>query len=291
MFLQRKLQLIPPGSSLLVAFSGGADSVALVLALLELKGFIGWKRILLMHVNHMIRGGEAERDELFCREFAQRHQLPLLVERIDIPSIAEKKKENLESIAREERYRLLREVKDREGLDLIVTAHHLNDLVETVLLWLVRGCGTEGLMGFDEREGDVVRPLFLVKKEEIVAFVKGKGESWVEDSTNMDVGYARNRIRHRVIPELKKINPSFEENFLRLRALLKDEDSYLREKTKEALALVQQEGRKAFLKLHPALQRRVVMEIYGVRNFRLVEQIINSIKKGEELKTAQYRIS
>ncbi len=280
--LQRKKRLLPENTSVLVAFSGGIDSVALTLALIELKDFLKLKRIALAHINHGIRE-DADKDEEFAVEFAKRKGLEIFVERLKVKKMAQESKENLEALARELRYKALRSIKDREGFDLIATAHHLNDLVETIILWLVRGSGLEGLTGFDEKLEDIVRPLYWVTKEEIRAFVLSRKESWVEDSTNYDIGYARNRIRHRVVPELKHINPHLEATFLRLRDILKEENAFIHEQTLMALekCVEGQALRKKELKsLHPAIQRRVLSTWLGIKDFRKIEQALCLIDKG-----------
>lgn len=278
--LQRREKLIPEASRLLIAFSGGADSVALALSLLELMDFLKLEKLALAHINHQLRGEESYRDEAFCLDFARRHGLDIYVERIDVK--AQAVGENLEGKARELRYEALERIREREGFHLIATAHHLRDLVETILLWLLRGAGREGLLGFEPKEGKVVRPLYLAKREEIEDYVLSRGERWVEDSTNYDLDLARNLIRHKVLPEFRKINPSFEESFLRLRSLLKEEEGLLKELTHKSIENLLKDGfinRKAFLRLHRALQRRVVYELLGVRSFKEVERVISRIRK------------
>ncbi|SHK53948.1 tRNA lysidine(34) synthetase TilS [Thermocrinis minervae] len=280
--LQREKRLIPEGSRVLVAFSGGPDSVALTLALLMLKEFLKLSDVALVHVNHGIRETSI-RDEEFSIEFAKRKKLRIYVERLQVKEISKERGENLEAVAREERYKVLRRIKSTEGFDLIATAHHLNDLVETILLWMVRGCGLEGLLGFEERQDDVVRPLYRVKREEILEFLTQLKEDWVLDESNLDLSIARNRIRYMVIPELKKINPSLEESFLRMRELLKTDQDFIDQNLQEVKKKVLKEGsidRRAFLKLHPALQKRLIMELYGLKDSRRVQQTINRIKKG-----------
>ncbi|MCY0866724.1 MAG: tRNA lysidine(34) synthetase TilS [Aquificota bacterium] len=282
--LQRSKRLIPKGARLLVAFSGGVDSVALALALLELKEFLGIGRLALAHINHGIRGEEAFRDEAFCVEFAKRKGLEIFVKRLEIDT----KRGNLEARARELRYQALEEIRREEGFDLIATAHHLNDLVETILLWLVRGSGREGLLGFEEKEGNVIRPLYLTKREEIEDFVRLKGEEWVEDSTNYNLKIARNLIRHKIVPELKKLNLKLEESFLRLREILKDEEEVLESLTQEAISKVFngiELNRKAFLSLPIAIQRRVIYKVYNLRNLKDVDRAIKSIRRGSYLKS------
>jgi tRNA(Ile)-lysidine synthetase, N-terminal domain len=277
--LQRKTKLIPPNSAILVAFSGGIDSSSLAVALQSLKEPLKIKRLALLHINHLLRGEESYRDENFARDFAQKYSLELFVERVDVPSLAKKRGGNIEATAREERYRLFEEVRKREGFDLVATAHHLGDLVETIILWLTRGTGLEGLLGFEPTEGNIIRPFYLATRQEIEDFAKKQAIEWVEDSTNYDLSLARNRIRHRVVPELKAINPNLEESVLRMREILKEENELLEKLVQTALLKVKEEGREGFLKLEPALQRRVVMKLYGVKNFKEVSRIINSIKK------------
>ena len=281
--LQRKTKLIPPNSAILVAFSGGIDSSSLAVALQRLKEPLKIRRLALLHINHLLRGEESYRDENFARRFAQKYSLELFVERVDVSSLAEKRGDNIEAVAREERYRLFEEVRKREGFDLVATAHHLGDLVETVILWLTRGTGLEGLLGFEPKEGNIVRPFYLATRQEIEDFARKQAIEWVEDSTNYDLSLARNRIRHRVVPELKAINPNLEESVLRMREILKEENELLEKLVQTALLKVKEEGREGFLKLEPALQRRVVMKLYGVKNFKEVSRIINRIKKGDKI--------
>ncbi|MFZ8785635.1 tRNA lysidine(34) synthetase TilS [Thermocrinis sp.] len=281
--LQRKTKLIPPNSAILVAFSGGIDSSSLAVALQRLKEPLKIKRLALLHINHLLRGEESYRDENFAKDFAQKYSLELFVERVDVPSLAKKRGGNIEATAREERYRLFEEVRKREGFDLVATAHHLGDLVETIILWLTRGTGLEGLLGFEPMEGNIIRPFYLATRQEIEDFAKKQAIEWVEDSTNYDLSLARNRIRHRVVPELKAINPNLEESVLRMREILKEENELLEKLVQTALLKVKEEGREGFLKLEPALQRRVVMKLYGVKNFKEVSRIINRIKKGDNI--------
>jgi len=281
--LQRKTKLISPNSAILVAFSGGIDSSSLAVALQRLKEPLKIKRLALLHINHLLRGEESYRDENFARSFAQKYSLELFVERVDVPSLAKKRGGNIEAVAREERYRLFEEVRKREGFDLVATAHHLGDLVETIILWLTRGTGLEGLLGFEPVEGNIVRPFYLATRQEIEDFAKKQAIEWVEDSTNYDLSLARNRIRHRVVPELKAINPNLEESVLRMREILKEENELLEKLVHTALLKVKEEGREGFLKLEPALQRRVVMKLYGVKSFKDVSRIINRIKKGDKI--------
>ena len=281
--LQREEGIIPRGARLLVAFSGGVDSVTLTVALLELKDFLRLKDIALAHFNHKLRP-TSDRDEEFCKNFAEERNLKIFVGSKEVAKIAKEKGTDLEETARELRYRFLRSVKEEEGFDLIATAHHLNDLVETVLIWLTRGAGLEGLIGFDPKENDIVRPLYRATRKEIEDFAKACGLRWVEDESNRDQSFYRNRLRHTVIPILKEVNPNLEETVLRMRTVLKEEHLYMKglalkalEKAKASEECLWVEELKG---LHPALQRRVLKDFFGVENFSKLEQIRKLLEKG-----------
>ncbi len=284
--LQREEKIIPSGSSLLIAFSGGIDSVVLTYALLELKSFLRIKELALAHFNHMLRGKESDRDEEFCKQVAKSLNLPIFVGKEDVKEIAKRGKKNLEETARELRYAFLRRVKQEKGFDLIATAHHLNDLVETALIWLVRGAGLEGLLGFEPKEGDIVRPLYRVKREEIEAFAKAKDLKWVEDVSNRDPRFFRNRIRLEIVPVFKEVNPNLEETFLRTREILKAEDHLLKETTRNVIETIKIGDcldANRLKKEHTALQRRVLREFSGALNFSKIEQMRRLLYRGGEV--------
>lgn len=283
--IQREERIIPEGSSLLIAFSGGVDSVVLTDVILELRSFLRIRRVALAHFNHMMRE-EAEKDEEFCREFARERGLEIFTERGDVRRYAKEKGLSLEEAGRVLRYSFLRRVKENKGFDLIATAHHLTDLVETTLIWMVRGAGMEGLLGFEPKEGDVVRPLYRVSKEEIKAYARAKGLKWVEDRTNYDMRFFRNRIRHQVLPVLKSANRNLEETFLRMRDILRREDELLK---KEALKVLGEALEMNCLKVSRlveediAIQRRVIREWAGIRNLSKVDQVRRLLFKGGEV--------
>ncbi len=283
--LQKEEKLIPPNRSLLVAFSGGVDSVCLSDALLELRGFLKLERIALAHFNHRLRK-EADREEEFCRSYAKERGLEIFVGSEEVSMIAERTGRNLEETARELRYSFLREVKEREGFDLIATAHHLNDLVETALIWLSRGAGLEGLIGFEPKEGDIVRPLYEATREEILSYARTRGLRWVEDTSNRDPRFFRNRVRMEVIPVLKSINPNLEETFLRTRKILKDENELMERLSEETLKAVLRGNCvevKGLSEAHVAIQRRALVKFTGVRNFSKIEQLRRLLGRGGEV--------
>lgn len=283
--LQKEEEIIPPESSVLIALSGGVDSVTLTDVLLELRGALRIERLALAHFNHMIRE-KADQEEDFCVKFAKERGLKVFVGREDVARVADEEGRNLEDTARELRYSFLREVKEREGFDLIATAHHLSDLVETSLMWIVRGAGLEGLLGFEPKEGDIVRPLYRATRKEIETYARRKGLRWVEDESNRDLRFSRNRIRWEVLPELREINPNLEESFLRMREILKDENQLLESKACVVEEKVRQGDCLLAGKLreeHPAIQRRVLRNFTGVRNYSLIEQARRLLNRGGEI--------
>ena len=190
-----------------VGFSGGADSALLLVMMAEV---LGTGNVLAIHVNHMIRGEEADRDEKFCRDFCSERGIPFRAVRVDIPMLAKERGTGLEETARNERYRIFA-VAMREGYDCTATAHNASDNAETVLFNLIRGAGTNGLSGIPPVRGSIIRPLILCTKDEIVSECGRRGIPFVFDSTNDDTDYTRNFIRHRIVPLAKEINPAFED--------------------------------------------------------------------------------
>ena len=194
----------------LVALSGGADSVALLL-LLKNAGF----NVHAAHCNFHLRGDESDRDEAFCVELCQRLGVELHRAHFDTREYAELHKVSIEMAARELRYKWFEQLRQDIGAAGICVAHHRDDSVETVLLNLVRGTGLRGLTGIQPRNGSILRPLLCVSRAEIEAFLAEKGQKYVTDSTNLEADVQRNIIRLEVLPLLRKLNPAVAENIQR----------------------------------------------------------------------------
>ena len=209
---------------LLAAFSGGADSTALLLLLADYARERGVE-LFAVHVHHGLRGQEADRDEEFCRSLCRKMHLPYVCARVDVRAYAEKEKKGVEESARILRYRALRAEADRRGA-LIVTAHHAGDLLETMLFRIARGTSPAGLIGIPEKKGGVIRPLLHVSKEELFAFLMERGQDYVTDSTNGEEEYARNLLRKKVIPVLRSICPACEKNAVRLSGLFSEDERF-----------------------------------------------------------------
>ena len=194
----------------LVALSGGADSVALLL-LLKNAGF----NVHAAHCNFHLRGDESDRDEAFCVELCQRLGVELHRAHFDTREYAELHKVSIEMAARELRYKWFEQLRRDIGAAGICVAHHRDDSVETVLLNLVRGTGLRGLTGIQPRNGHILRPLLCVSRAEIEAFLAEKRQKYVTDSTNLEADVQRNIIRLEVLPLLRKLNPAVAENIQR----------------------------------------------------------------------------
>jgi len=207
-------KLLSKGESVLVALSGGIDSVSLLHVLLQLRE-IYRLRVCAAHLNHMLRA-TADRDEAFVSDLCAKLKVELCVERIDVAKFCEENKLGIEEGARKLRYQFLDNAKRKLQCDVIALAHNLNDLVETMLHRIVRGTGPLGLVAMKPRFQDKIRPFIYIERSEIEEYAKRKNLSFVEDETNYDVRYTRNYIRHVVIPALRRINPSIEKALLQL---------------------------------------------------------------------------
>ena len=252
---------------MLVGLSGGADSVALTLLLRDLSRHDGFSLVGLGHVNHRLRP-TAPRDEQFCREFAERLGLPITVESVDVTGYAAAQGLSTEDAARRLRYESLHRAATAAGAEQIAVGHTRDDQAETFLLKLIRGAGLTGLGGIHPRRGQLIRPLLDVGRAELRTFLASRGESWMEDETNQDVENPRNRIRHRVLPELDlaygaETSPAI----ARAAALVREEDQWLDEvsaRRVEALVARSDDGLRISadaLGAEPvALRRRIILK-------------------------------
>lgn len=217
-----------------VALSGGADSVSLLHMLCSVKEKYNLT-LFAIHINHMIRGAEAERDESFCREFCKRLGIELFVKRIDVPALAKNEKISTELCGRNVRYSAFEEI-SKKLCCKIATAHTLSDNAETLMINLARGTSLNGLCAIPARRGNIIRPLILCDRAYIENYCRENSLNFVTDSTNLTDDYTRNKIRHNVITELKSINPSFETSVKRLCDDARLVVEYLDKQTKLALS-------------------------------------------------------
>lgn len=199
----RKNQLLRPAGKYLVALSGGADSVALLLTLHEL----GYQTEA-CHCNFHLRGEESDRDELFCVHLCQQLGIPLHRIHFETHTYAELHKESIELAARNLRYNYFEQLRKDVDADGICVAHHQDDSVETVLINLIRGTGLQGLTGISPKNGFILRPLLCIDRKAILEFLAERNQEYVTDSTNLVDDVVRNKIRLNILPMLKEINPA-----------------------------------------------------------------------------------
>lgn len=190
---------------LLVAISGGADSVALLLRMVE-----AGHDVVAAHCNFHLRGADSEADEAFVRSLCERVGVELHVKQFATRDYARGHGVSIEMAARELRYEWFEELRREVGAKYICVAHHADDNVETFLLNLSRGTGLSGLTGMREIHGNIYRPLLHCRREELRKWLRKRGETWREDASNQDVKFRRNKIRHELLPLLREMNPSVE---------------------------------------------------------------------------------
>ncbi len=209
-FQEHVAQLFPElhGARILVAASGGIDSMALVSLCLQ-SNF----NIALAHCDFSLRGHESLDDAKFVADFAAAHGLVLHLQKFDTRQFAEDYGLSIQVAARDLRYKWFAELADAHGYSCILTAHHLDDTLETFLINLSRGTGLDGLTGIPARNGRIARPLLGFTREQIYRYASAEGLAWREDSSNDATVYMRNAVRHEIVPRLKSLNRNFEGSF------------------------------------------------------------------------------
>jgi len=232
----REQQLVPPGSHIVCAVSGGADSMAMLQCLLVLRSTLDIT-VSAAHFNHRLRGEESDGDEAFVRRFCTEHAVPLCCGSGDAAARAAEGGFSLEEAARELRYSFLLR---QEGT--IATAHTADDNAETVLMNLIRGAGLRGLAGIPPRRDRIIRPLLAVTRDEILNFLRETGTPWREDSTNGEDFCRRNRIRHHLLPLIREENPAFSRTVLTQSLLLREEAGFLEAQADGAAASARRDG-------------------------------------------------
>ena len=240
--------MIEPGDTVCVGVSGGADSVCLLTVLTKIasKLEISLDQIVAVHVNHGIRGEEADRDENFVREFCKSTGVKLFVRKVDVPALAESRGTTVEETGRTERYsafeEILHDVMTELGFDeavrgKVAVAHNRMDNAETVIFHLVRGTGIKGACGIPPVRGNIIRPLLDTGRDEIEAYLKEQGIGFVTDSSNLHMDYDRNKIRLEILPALRSINSAAEEHITDFAKDARVIDSKLSEDTQRNLEL------------------------------------------------------
>lgn len=255
-----KFDMLSGCSRVAVALSGGADSAALLSILNDLKQDMGFE-LLAAHVNHSIRGAQADSDERFVRDMCERFGVELYVHNADVPSIAAQSGEGLEECGRRIRYEFFASLGD----DLaIATAHNADDRAETFLLNFTRGSSLRGLCSIPPIRGNIIRPLIGCTKAEILEYCRRHSIAFVTDETNFDIAYSRNRVRRRVVPQLREVNPAFDRSAMRCIELLNEDNELLEQLTQQLIDSAYADGTydaAAVVAAHPALAKRAVSRI------------------------------
>ncbi len=267
--------LLEEGEKVIVGFSGGADSLTLLDILKELA-----YPVHAFHLNHLLRGEESFRDEEKVREYCHEKGIPLTVVRKDVRRL-KKKGESLEEAGRRIRWEELKKLARALKVNKVALAHHLDDQVETVIFRLLRGTGPGGLGGMRIRSYFspgiwVIRPLLPFPRQEIIRYVREKRLQPTEDSTNFDLRFPRNRIRHRIIPLLEEINPRFREKVYTLSLLLQEDEDFFQEKVRKMVEKWEKGGEfifplEEFKNLPFSLKFRVLREML----IRMGEEEVN----------------
>lgn len=312
----KRNELIEKDDRILIAFSGGADSLALLSVLNELKETLGIT-IGACHLNHMLRGEDAKEDERFCKEIAEKLEIPFFAKSEDSKAYSKKNGVSIEVAGRELRYAFFKEIMVKERYGKCALAHHLNDQCETILLNLVRGTGLNGLSGISAKRDEFIRPLLFLSKKEILDYLEEKNLSGREDLSNEENIYQRNKIRNELVPYIEKnFNPDFPRTLARMADTLRADMDFIEvevRKAKENYLLleldpdeIEQGGnrenlsatlKKEAFKLHKALTSRLVMEaIRSIKtNLKDIEEVhikdILKLQEGETGKTIDIKDS
>ncbi len=287
-------QLLPADGTVVVAVSGGADSLCLLHLLHQLCGptrcFPG-VTLHAAHLDHMLRGATSAQEARQVADLLSAWQIPFTLGSADVPALAKVEKRSLEEAAREARYRFLREVACGSP---IAVAHHADDQVETILLHWLRGSGLAGLVGMPPRQQDIIRPLLTVTHAETLAYCQSQQIVPLEDASNSDPRFLRNRIRHELIPLLHELNPGIQSTLLRTAEVLRPDLDWLEAQVDacwEHVVIDERETRlslrtEAFLGLALSLQRHLLRRVTArlcagqsplePRHFALIEHLLTS---------------
>ncbi len=286
--------LIAPDERVLLAVSGGIDSMVL-LHLFEQSGF----EYGVAHCNFQLRGEESDGDERFVREYVQMHGIPSFFETFDTEEYARISGISIEMAARELRYAFFERIRRENNYDRIVTAHHQDDLIETFFLNLSRKTGIKGLTGIKEKSGYLIRPLLLAGREEIEQYAAQNYLDYREDSTNNEVVYQRNFLRHKILPLFNELNPAFKKNLLASIDNLRDAEqvytSVLNRDKEEVVEETNDEMRIDIEKLRTTeFPHLLLLEVLSPLHFNpsVIDEVVQSLESepGKQFFSATHRL-
>ena len=281
-----KYQMIARGDKVLVGFSGGPDSVTLLCMLDELKTQLGIK-IYALHINHQLRAKAADQDEKFTLKFCKAKRIKIKCVKVNVLEFAKKNKMSIEEGARVIRYEYLDKEAKRIGCNKIAVGHNANDNTETVLLNLVRGAGLAGLSGIPPVRDKIIRPLIETNRRDIVSYLKGIKSNYCHDLTNIELGYRRNFVRHKIVPELAKINPNLIETILRTSQIIRDTNQCIQKMCKQVKkeVLVKTSANlilidiKKLMSNNVLIRREIIKQMLPKIEFDQIEKVLALTKK------------
>lgn len=285
-----KYQMLDPGDKVLIGVSGGPDSIALLHILKRLQPEYSLE-LFVVHLNHMFRGEEAEREAQYVARVAKEWDIPCQIFTEDVKAFAEKEGLSSQDAGHKIRKGIFKKLKEERGFTKLALGHHGDDRVETLLIHLIQGTGLEGLAAMPPKNGWLIRPLAEVGKQEAISYCQRNNLIYCLDPSNAKDVYLRNKVRLNLLPYLERdFNPNIVENLLKLKNIVEEDNDYISERVKEATSKVlrpSREGRKIveleLLQLEPlAIKRRIIREIYSLLRphsqglaFNHVEQVMD----------------
>lgn len=285
---------IQPGNKILVAVSGGMDSVILLYLLHKYNKELDIE-LEVAHINHMLRGKDSDKDQEFVKELAKGWSIPFHTTRIDVKTISKKNKWSIEEGARKLRYEYLNNIKKINGFNKIALAHHHKDQAETILMHIIRGTGAEGLRGMFFDKDDIVRPLLNITREDIERKIEEIQIEYRTDKSNLETKHTRNKIRLKLLPKLKEYNPQIENNLVKMGEIIGEDDNFIQSEVdkyfnnfvclKNQYMILD----KKILELHLAIRRRLIIRAYKELSqtyleYKYVLEIDNYLKKKSKKK-------
>ena len=267
-------QMINTGDRIVLGLSGGADSVCLLLLLLDLAGRLGYasEDIFAVHINHMIRGQEADEDEEFVKMLCQEKRVNFVAFRKDITAYAKELGLSIEEAGRKFRYECFDKVARDNDCTKVAVAHNKNDMAETVIFNMLRGTGLKGMAGMQPVRGNVIRPILDITRDEILEYLETKNQDYRNDSTNDGVDYDRNKIRHIILPAMLDINKGAVGHICQMALEAGNSYSYIRDRALEGYGGVSEDDSfgktvtldiKELYKYNPVLQEHLIHEAIG----------------------------
>ncbi len=259
--------LISYGDKIIVAVSGGPDSMCLLDVLYKLKGELKFD-IEVAHVNHGIRK-ESDDEKVYVENYCNNRNIPFHYLKVNVPEISKEKKMSEEACGREIRYNFFEDIRNETNATSIAVAHNLNDNIETILLNEIRGCGLKGLTGMDFRYNKIIRPLLSIEKKDILLYNYELELNPCIDKTNEEEIYLRNKIRLTLIPYLEELNPNFVKNICRMRDILKEDNDFIEEYVNRIFkgVIISDENSRIvfdfskFMDEHDSIKNRIVRKI------------------------------